>query len=388
MPMNILVCGGGYVGASLAAVLSEDNNVIVFDTNIEKVKSINNGISPISDPLMKKYLGHFTATNSMKDISSPIYLSFVCVPTDFNEKLASFDLSNVTACLSMLEENNIKNVVIRSTLSFNSCQELANKYPNLNIVYAPEFLKEGEAIFDITNPSRIVIGYDLNSFDLAKKVSFLLNDIALNKPNTYLCSFMEAEAAKLFANSYLAMRVAFFNELDSFCKEKNISTSTIISSLSDDPRIGKGYNEPSFGYGGYCLPKDSKQLLSSFSGVPQTLIKAIVDSNAVRKKYLADKINNELSKLKDPVVGIYGISSKKGGANHKSSPMEDIINYIKEKGHKVVIYDPKVKEDFVYGCEVIKSLARFGSMISYLVLNDFSSSSIKLNVPTFKVNSR
>ena len=386
--MNILVCGGGYVGASLAAALSKDNIVTIFDTNLDKVNSINKGVSPIYDPLMNGYLGHFVAISSIEEINRKIDLAFVCVPTDFSEKLASFDLSNINSCLSLLEKNNIKNVVIRSTLSFGSSLELANKYPLLKIVYAPEFLKEGEAIFDITHPSRIVIGYDSNSFDLAINVSSLLNGVALNKPNCYLCSFKEAEAIKLFSNSYLAMRVAFFNELDSFCKEKDISTSTVISSICDDPRIGKGYNEPSFGYGGYCLPKDSKQLLSSFSGVPQTLIKAIVDSNAVRKKYLADKINNELSKLKDPVVGIYGISSKKGGANYKSSPMEDIINYIKEKGHKVVIYDPKVKEDFVYGCEVIKSLARLESMVSYLVLNDFSSSSVKLNVPTFKVNSR
>lgn len=386
--MNILVCGGGYVGASLAATLSKNNNVIVFDTNLDKVKSINDGVSPIFDPLMKDYLGHFKAINLMEEITKPIDLAFVCVPTDFNEKQGSFDLSNINDSLSLLNEKQINNVLIRSTLPFGACKDLSEKFANLHIVYAPEFLKEGEAIFDITHPSRIVIGHDSNSLDLANNVLHLLKEIAINKPNYYLCSFEEAEAAKLFANSYLAMRVAFFNELDSFCKEKKISSSTIISSLSDDPRIGKGYNEPSFGYGGYCLPKDSKQLLTSFSGVPQTLIKAIVDSNAVRKKYLADKINEELEKLDNPIVGIYGISSKKGGANYKSSPMEDIINYIKEKGHVVVIYDPKVKEDIVYGCKVIKDLSTFESTISYLVLNDFSSSSIKLDIPTFKVNER
>lgn len=383
--MDILVFGAGYVGLSLACALSNEFKVKVIDIDSNRIDLINKGISPIYDPLMKDYISNVKGINRI-DNNDHFDLAFIAVPTNFIEEKGYFDLDNLIDCLDKCKEFNINKVVIRSTISYGDSRKLANKYPTLDIIYTPEFLKEGEAIFDILNPTRIVIGEKDNNSALAKEVMDILSNLAKNNPNKYICSYEEAESIKLFSNSYLAMRIAFFNELDSFCIEKGIPSSLIIKGLSDDPRIGKGYNSPSFGYGGYCLPKDSKQLLTSFEGIPQTLIKAIVDSNETRKNYLSSKINKELEKLDNPIVGVYGISSKKGGTNYKSSPMEDIIKNIKEAGHVVIIYDPNIQIEEVYGCKVIKDLDEFISRIDYLVLNDFSSSNLNIDKPTFKIS--
>lgn len=382
--MDILVFGAGYVGLSLACALSNEHKVKVIDIDSNRIGLINKDISPIYDPLMKDYIDKVKGINFIND--EHFDLAFIAVPTNFIEEKGYFDLDNLIDCLDKCKEHNINKVVIRSTISYGDSRKLANRYPSLEIVYAPEFLKEGEAIFDILNPTRIVIGEKDKNSSLAKEVMDILSSLARNNPNKYICSYEEAESIKLFSNSYLAMRIAFFNELDSFCMEKGIPSSLIIKGLSDDPRIGKGYNSPSFGYGGYCLPKDSKQLLTSFEGIPQTLIKAIVDSNETRKNYLSSKINKELEKLDNPIVGVYGISSKKGGTNYKSSPMEDIIKNIKEVGHVVIIYDPNIQIEEVYGCKVIKDLDEFISKIDYLVLNDFSSSNLNIDKPTFKIS--
>lgn len=382
--MDILVFGAGYVGLSLACALSNEFKVKVIDIDSNRIDLINKGISPIYDPLMKDYISNVKGINRI-DNNDHFDLAFITVPTNFIEEKGYFDLDNLIDCLDKCKEFNINKVVIRSTISYGDSRKLANKYPTLDIIYTPEFLKEGEAIFDILNPTRIVIGEKDNNSALAKEVMDILSNLAKNNPNKYICSYEEAESIKLFSNSYLAMRIAFFNELDSFCIEKGIPSSLIIKGLSDDPRIGKGYNSPSFGYGGYCLPKDSKQLLTSFEGIPQTLIKAIVDSNETRKNYLSSKINKELEKLDNPIVGVYGISSKKGGTNYKSSPMEDIIKNIKDAGHVVIIYDPNIQIEKVYGCKVIKGLDEFISRIDYLVLNDFSSSNLNIDKPTFKI---
>ena len=384
MCMDILVFGAGYVGLSLACALSNEFKVKVIDIDSNRIDLINKGISPIYDPLMKDYISNVKGINRI-DNNDHFDLAFITVPTNFIEEKGYFDLDNLIDCLDKCKEFNINKVVIRSTISYGDSRKLANKYPTLDIIYTPEFLKEGEAIFDILNPTRIVIGEKDNNSALAKEVMDILSNLAKNNPNQYICSYEEAESIKLFSNSYLAMRIAFFNELDSFCIEKGIPSSLIIKGLSDDPRIGKGYNSPSFGYGGYCLPKDSKQLLTSFEGIPQTLIKAIVDSNETRKNYLSSKINKELEKLDNPIVGVYGISSKKGGTNYKSSPMEDIIKNIKDAGHVVIIYDPNIQIEKVYGCKVIKGLDEFISRIDYLVLNDFSSSNLNIDKPTFKI---
>lgn len=384
MCMDILVFGAGYVGLSLACALSNEFKVKVIDIDSNRIDLINKGISPIYDPLMKDYISNVKGINRI-DNNDHFDLAFIAVPTNFIEEKGYFDLDNLIDCLDKCKEFNINKVVIRSTISYGDSRKLANKYPTLDIIYTPEFLKEGEAIFDILNPTRIVIGEKGNNSTLAKEVMDILSNLAKNNPNKYICSYEEAESIKLFSNSYLAMRIAFFNELDSFCMEKGIPSSLIIKGLSDDPRIGKGYNSPSFGYGGYCLPKDSKQLLTSFEGIPQTLIKAIVDSNETRKNYLSSKINKELEKLDNPIVGVYGISSKKGGTNYKSSPMEDIIKNIKDAGHVVIIYDPNIQIEKVYGCKVIKGLDEFISRIDYLVLNDFSSSNLNIDKPTFKI---
>ena len=384
MCMDILVFGAGYVGLSLACALSNEFKVKVIDIDSNRIDLINKGISPIYDPLMKDYISNVKGINRI-DNNDHFDLAFITVPTNFIEEKGYFDLDNLIDCLDKCKEFNINKVVIRSTISYGDSRKLANKYPTLDIIYTPEFLKEGEAIFDILNPTRIVIGEKDNNSALAKEVMDILSNLAKNNPNKYICSYEEAESIKLFSNSYLAMRIAFFNELDSFCIEKGIPSSLIIKGLSDDPRIGKGYNSPSFGYGGYCLPKDSKQLLTSFEGIPQTLIKAIVDSNETRKNYLSSKINKELEKLDNPIVGVYGISSKKGGTNYKSSPMEDIIKNIKDAGHVVIIYDPNIQIEKVYGCKVIKGLDEFISRIDYLVLNDFSSSNLNIDKPTFKI---
>lgn len=384
MCMDILVFGAGYVGLSLACALSNEFKVKVIDIDSNRIGLINKGISPIFDPLMKGYISKVKGINRINN--ERFDLAFIAVPTNFIEEKGYFDLDNLIDCLDKCNEHNINKVVIRSTISYGDSRKLANKYPTLDIIYAPEFLKEGEAIFDILNPTRIVIGEKDNNSNLAKEVMDILSNLAKNNPNKYICSYEEAESIKLFSNSYLAMRIAFFNELDSFCIEKGIPSSLIIKGLSDDPRIGKGYNSPSFGYGGYCLPKDSKQLLTSFEGIPQTLIKAIVDSNETRKNYLSSKINKELEKLDNPYVGVYGISSKKGGTNYKSSPMEDIIKNIKDAGHVVIIYDTNIQIEEVYGCKVIKDLDEFISRIDYLVLNDFSSSNLNIDKPTFKIS--
>lgn len=382
--MDILVFGAGYVGLSLACALSNEHKVKAIDIDSNRIDLINKGISPIYDPLMKDYINKVKGINLIND--EHFDLAFIAAPTNFIEEKGYFDLDNLIDCLEKCKEHHINKVVIRSTISYGDSRKLANRYPTLEIVYAPEFLKEGEAIFDILNPTRIVIGEKDNNSNLAKEVMDILSSLAKNNPNRYICSYEEAESIKLFSNSYLAMRIAFFNELDSFCMEKGIPSSLIIKGLSDDLRIGKGYNSPSFGYGGYCLPKDSKQLLTSFEGIPQTLIKAIVDSNETRKNYLSSKINKELEKLDNPSVGVYGISSKKGGMNYKSSPMEDIIKNIKEAGHVVIIYDPNIQIEEVYGCKVIKDLDEFISKIDYLVLNDFSSSNLNIDKPTFKIS--
>ena len=382
--MDILVFGAGYVGLSLACALSNEHKVKVIDIDSNRIDLINKGMSPIFDPLMKDYINKVKGINFIGN--DHFDLAFIAVPTNFIEDKGYFDLDNLINCLDKCKEFNINKVVIRSTISYGDSRKLANKYPTLDIIYAPEFLKEGEAIFDILNPTRIVIGEKDNNSNLAKEIMDILSNLAKNNHNKYICSYEEAESIKLFSNSYLAMRIAFFNELDSFCMEKGIPSSLIIKGLSDDPRIGKGYNSPSFGYGGYCLPKDSKQLLTSFEGIPQTLIKAIVDSNETRKNYLSSKINKELEKLDNPYVGVYGISSKKGGTNYKSSPMEDIIKNIKEAGHVVVIYDTNIQIEEVYGCKVIKDLDEFISRIDYLVLNDFSSSNLNIDKPTFKIS--
>ena len=382
--MDILVFGAGYVGLSLACALSNEHKVKVIDIDSNRIDLINKGMSPIFDPLMKDYINKVNGINFIGN--DHFDLAFIAVPTNFIEDKGYFDLDNLINCLDKCKEFNINKVVIRSTISYGDSRKLANRYPSLDIIYAPEFLKEGEAIFDILNPTRIVIGEKDNNSNLAKEVMDILSNLAKNNPNKYICSYEEAESIKLFSNSYLAMRIAFFNELDSFCMEKGIPSSLIIKGLSDDPRIGKGYNSPSFGYGGYCLPKDSKQLLTSFEGIPQTLIKAIVDSNETRKNYLSSKINKELEKLDNPYVGVYGISSKKGGTNYKSSPMEDIIKNIKDAGHVVIIYDTNIQIEEVYGCKVIKDLDEFISRIDYLVLNDFSSSNLNIDKPTFKIS--
>lgn len=384
MCMDILVFGAGYVGLSLACALSNEHKVKVIDIDSNRIDLINKGMSPIFDPLMKDYINKVKGINFIGN--DHFDLAFIAVPTNFIEDKGYFDLDNLINCLDKCKEFNINKVVIRSTISYGDSRKLANKYPTLDIIYAPEFLKEGDAIFDILNPTRIVIGEKDNNSNLAKEIMDILSNLAKNNPNKYICSYEEAESIKLFSNSYLAMRIAFFNELDSFCMEKGIPSSLIIKGLSDDPRIGKGYNSPSFGYGGYCLPKDSKQLLTSFEGIPQTLIKAIVDSNETRKNYLSSKINKELEKLDSPIVGVYGISSKKGGKNYKSSPMEDIIKNIKEARHVVVIYDTNIQIEEVYGCKVIKDLDEFISRIDYLVLNDFSSSNLNIDKPTFKIS--
>lgn len=385
MCMDILVFGAGYVGLSLACALSNEFKVKVIDIDSNRIDLINKGTSPIYDPLMKDYISNVKGINRI-DNNDHFDLAFIAVPTNFIEEKGYFDLGSLINCLDKCKEFNINKVVIRSTISYGDSRKLANKYPTLDIIYAPEFLKEGEAIFDILNPTRIVIGEKDSNASLAKEVMDILSNLAKNNPNKYICSYEEAESIKLFSNSYLAMRIAFFNELDSFCMEKGIPSSLIIKGLSDEPRIGKGYNSPSFGYGGYCLPKDSKQLLTSFEGIPQTLIKAIVDSNETRKNYLSSKINKELEKLDNPIVGVYGISSKKGGTNYKSSPMEDIIKNIKDAGHIVIIYDPNIQIEEVYGCKVIKDLGEFISRIDYLVLNDFSSSNLNIDKPTFKIS--
>ena len=355
--MNILVIGLGYVGTANAILLSKNNHVTCFDINNDRVKKINSKISPIEDlevsqHLLKKKLNLKAVSKSpnLKDFNFII----IATPTNYNSETNYFDTSSIELCIKEIEKQKFKiPIVIRSTLPVGYTLSLQKKYLKQEIIFVPEFLREGKALHDSFYPSRIVIG---SSSDNAKIFANLLLQGALDKNVRVLhINPTEAETSKLFANAFLALRVAFFNELDTFSLSKKLSTEEIIKAVSLDPRIGDYYNNPSFGFGGYCLPKDTKQLLRNFDQVPQKIMEAIIDSNTMRKDFLG----SEIAKKNPKTVGVYKLVMKEGSDNIRESSMQGIMKRIKAKGINVIIYEPLISDNIFFNSKVYTDLSEF-----------------------------
>lgn len=372
--MKIAIAGTGYVGLSLATLLSQQHEVVALDIIPEKVKMLNKFISPIQDEYIEEYLAgarsgarelNLRATLDYKGAFKGADFVIISTPTNYDEKQNFFDTSSVEDIIEKvlsLKDPNIT-MVIKSTIPVGYVESIRKKYGIKNIFFSPEFLREGKALYDNLYPSRIIVG---SKSPEAKKFAELLSNAALKKdvPVLFMNS-TDAEAVKLFANTYLALRVAYFNELDTYAATKGLDTKSIIEGVSLDPRIGTHYNNPSFGYGGYCLPKDTKQLLANYQDVPQNLIEAIVKSNDTRKHYIAEDI---ISKNPD-VVGIYRLTMKAGSDNFRTSAIQDIIKYIVAEGKKVVIYEPALKDSEFNGCPVINDIDAFKKNCSIIVAN-------------------
>lgn len=375
--MKIAVAGTGYVGLSNAILLSQNNTVVAVDIIQSKVDLINSRKSPIVDKEIEEYLTekklNLTATVDARYAYTDADYIVISTPTNYDPKKNFFDTSSIESVLDLLKEMNSKaTVVIKSTIPVGYTEGLQVKYPHLNIIFSPEFLREGHALFDNLYPSRIIVSYPKNRVELkAKAVEFagLLKEGAIKKDITVLhpnCT--EAEAVKLFANTYLALRVAYFNELDTYAESHGLNTKSIIEGISLDPRIGDYYNNPSFGYGGYCLPKDTKQLKANFKDVPENLISAIVASNSTRKDFIAEQIISKNPKT----AGVYRLTMKANSDNFRQSSIQGIIRRIKAKKIPVVIYEPSLTELEFDGCKVVNNLAEFKSICDIIIANRLS----------------
>ena len=382
--MRIVVVGMGYVGLSLATMLSLKNDVIAIDLNINKVNLINNRISPIQDDYIQRYFRkeklNLRAVSNYDFSFKNIDYVVVCTPTNYDENTNYFDTSSVEDVIGIvLSKNNRISVIIKSTIPVGFCDMMRKKFLSSNIIFSPEFLREGNALYDNLYPSRIIVGDVTKS---AIKFGNLLRNSSLRKkvPVKYMFS-KEAEAVKLFANAYLALRISFFNELDTYAEINKLNSKNIIDGVCLDPRIGSHYNNPSFGYGGYCLPKDTKQLLANYNGIPQNLISAIIESNTTRKQY----ISNVIIKNKVKVVGIYRLTMKSNSDNFRKSAIQDIIIYLKKANLKIIIYEPILKEKEFLDCKVINDIEKFKKISSIILANRVDK---KLNDVSDKVYTR
>ena len=365
--MKILVCGAGYVGLSIALILHEKySDICVYDTDSTKVNTLSQGISLIDDNQVKSFLNKAYGKiifSSKKDVFKNKDLCIIGTPTNYNEETQYFDTSSVEKSIKdALSENPNITIIIKSTVPVGFSDKMRKRFNTNNIFFSPEFLREGKSIHDNLNPSRIVVG---GKNKTVERFVNSLKDISKNNPKIIYMENMEAESVKLFSNTYLAMRVAFFNELDSFALTKKLDPNKLIEGVSLDNRIGKYYNNPSFGYGGYCLPKDTKQLLANYNDVPEKLISAIVSSNATRKDFIADSIIN----MKPKVVGIYRLVMKKGSDNFRESSIQGIMKRIKAKGIKVIIYEPLLKEKKFFESKLESKLEIFKEKSSIIVTN-------------------
>ena len=366
--MKITVVGIGYVGLSIATLLSQNNEVIALDIIKEKVDMVNNRISPIKDEYIEKFFKDknlkLSATTDYKEAFINSDFIVISTPTNYNDDISSFDTTSVEDTIKKIVELKIKStIVIRSTVPVGFTQSMREKYNFEDIIFSPEFLRESKALYDNLYPSRIIIGDNCKS---AKKFAKLLKDGALKKSiKIVYMNSSEAEAVKLFSNTFLALRVSFFNELDTYAEINNLDVKKIIKGVCLDKRIGDLYNNPSFGYGGYCLPKDTKQLLATYKYVPQNLIEAVVKSNYTRKKHLADTI----IKLNPNVVGVYRLNMKKDSTNCRSSAVLDIINILKESGLNVIIYEPTINVNTYLGFEIVHDLKLFKEIRSIILAN-------------------
>ena len=366
--MKIAVIGAGYVGLSLSILLSQKHDVTLVDVIKEKVDSINKRVSPIKDNEILEYLKeknlNLKATLSIDEAVNQAGFVIIATPTNYDEKKNYFDTTTVSNVISrVLEINPNATMVIKSTIPVGYVLELRSVYKTNNIIFSPEFLREGKALYDNLHPSRIIVG---DTTAKAQEFANLLLEGSLDKNvPVLLMNPTEAEAVKLFANTYLAMRVTFFNELDTYAEIRGLDSKSIIDGVCLDPRIGTHYNNPSFGYGGYCLPKDTKQLLANYDTVPNNLIQAIVDGNRTRKDHIA----NMILERKPKVVGIFRLTMKKDSDNFRQSSIQGIMKRIKAKGVEVIVYEPALEEDYFFNSRVIRDLDEFKKRSDIIVTN-------------------
>ena len=382
--MKITVAGTGYVGLSLAVLLSQENNVTALDVIPEKVEKINKRESPLKDTYISKYLSekelNLKATLDYKEALKGARFVIISTPTNYDPDKNYFDTSNVDDILKKVSDVNKKAIVIiKSTIPVGYTKSVQKKYDIKKIIFSPEFLREGKALYDNLYPSRIVVGSKSKE---GKEFAELLQSAAIKEEiPTLLVSSSEAESIKLFSNTYLAMRVAFFNELDTYSEVRGLDTKQIIDGVSLDPRIGGQYNNPSFGYGGYCLPKDTKQLLANFEDVPSNMVKAVVDANATRKDYIAEQI----IKMNPKTVGVYRLTMKSNSDNFRQSSVQGIMKRIKGKGINVLVYEPTLDDKEFFNSKVTHSLDELKENSDVIIANRMSS---ELNDVSDKVYTR